>query len=91
MKKGPFFFFLFFLVVAFAFSLQGIYEKEPEKQQSSEIDTIMDREDFKRRMENQAEQIYLNEEIVRVKSEYDTKLNELETRLEAVRQEELSL
>lgn len=59
-------------------------------QVQSGVQAVMSREDFQKREENQAKQIYLQEQMTQLKSDYDAKNASLETQLESARQEELS-
>jgi predicted DNA binding protein len=59
----------------------------------TEIDKIKERENFKKRIENQAKQVYLSEEISSRKVKIETlnkEINDIEVELEQTRKEELS-
>ena len=105
-RKVKFFFFL----IVFALGVFGYYKIKPffiteykadptapvsiiDKHQS-EIDKIKDRENFKKRVENQAKQVFLSEEIADRNAKIDALKAEIagiEKDLEVTRKEELSL
>ena len=62
--------------------------------QKSELESIKDRESFKKRMDNQAEQIYLQEQIdnrTKQIASLKDEISTIEIQLEQARTEELSL
>ena len=101
--------FLFFVgLMVFLFSIvfsalkrSAIKTNEPSQNsetiqapQKSELESIKDRESFKKRIDNQAEQIYLQEQIDNRTQQIEslkTEISTIENQLEQARTEELSL
>lgn len=98
--------YVIYIVLLFSFVLLGIKQsavrtKEASQNsemiqapQKSELESIKERESFKKRMDNQAEQIYLQEEIDQRNAQISslkTEISTIETQLEQARTEELSL
>lgn len=103
-RKIKFFFFLvliglcFYGYNRFAPSLKNTtYEAAPtvhEDPNQSAIDKIKERENFKKRIENQAKQVYLQEQINDRQAKIEalkTEISGIEKDLEVTRQEELGL
>lgn len=60
-------------------------------QQDNGITEVMKRDNFRKQEENRARQIYLTEQMTKLKDEYVVRNNDLEAQLETARKEELSL
>lgn len=81
---------LIFIIFAI---VHGIKTNKPVSLPKSDdgVSEVMKRENFRKQEENRARQIYLTEQMTKLKAEYESKNTELETQLEAARKDELSL
>ncbi len=85
---------LIILALIIVFKANGNKPDEPQVTNKSELDAIKAEVSFKAKIENQAEQVYLQREIDKkqeAKKQIENQIGELENQLEIKRTESLSL